>query len=288
MSRTLRLAVIQAALPGERDANLQIVDRLVRRAAAEGAQVVLAPELFDGPYFPSTLDVAHRGRAMPSSGHPTIEAMRVLARELEIVIPTSFYERDGDRVFNSVAMLDADGSLLGVYRKSHIPAGPGYEEKDCFEAGDTGFRCWTTRYASIGVGICWDQWFPEAARAMVLEGADLLLYPSTIGSEPEDPEVDTSGPWQRVMLGHAVANAVPVAAANRVGREANLEFYGSSFVADHRGEVVARLSRDREEVAVVPIDLTEAREYRRAWGFFNDRRPELYSALVEPKASDDG
>jgi N-carbamoylputrescine amidase len=287
MSGFVRLAVIQAALPAEREENLAIVIRLLRRAATEGAQVALLPELFDGPYFPRTVDRAHRERALPLEQHPTIECVQPVAAELGLVVPVSFYERDGRRLFNSVAMIDADGSILGVYRKSHIPSGAGYEEKECFDAGDTGFRCWQTRFGVIGVGICWDQWFPEAARAMTLAGADLLLYPSTIGSEPDDPNVDTSGPWRRVMLGHAVANAIPVAASNRVGREGALEFYGSSFVADHRGELVADLGRAKEEIAVVDVDLGAARAYREAWGLLRDRRPELYAALTDNRARDD-
>jgi len=277
----VRVGVVQAALPGERTENLACAEKLVRLSAEAGAQVVLLPELFDGPYFPRTIDPAHHDRALPLDGHPTVERMARLARELKVVLPVSFYERDGERLFNSVAMVDADGSVLGLYRKSHIPSGPGYEEKACFTPGDTGFRCWPTKYGSIGVGICWDQWFPEAARAMVLAGADLLLYPTTIGSEPEAPGVDTSGPWRRVMLGHAVANAVPLAAANRVGKEGQLEFYGSSFIADQRGELLADFDRVSEQVSVVPVDLAAAREYRRSWGFFGDRRPELYGSLTD-------
>lgn len=283
---TVTVAVVQAALPGERESNLATVDRLVRACAGAGAEIIVLPELFDGPYFPRSIDQAHRDRALPMAGHPTVEFMCALARELGVVLPVSIYERDGESVFNSVALVDADGTVLGVYRKSHIPSGPGYEEKACFDPGDTGFRTWATRYGRIGVGICWDQWFPEAARAMVLQGADLLVYPSTIGSEPEDPKVDTSGPWQRVMLGHAVANAVPIVAANRVGAEGELEFYGSSFLADHRGEFLAKLGRDVEEFAVVPVDLGAAREYREAWGFFADRRPTLYGSLVEAKTKE--
>lgn len=286
VAETVRVAIVQAALPAEREQNLTHAERLVRDAAGRGGQIVLLPELFDGPYFPRTLDAAHRDRALPLEGHPTVDFVCGLARELAIVVPVSFYERDGDRLFNSVAMVDADGSVLGLYRKSHIPSGPGYEETACFERGDTGFRCWSTRYGSIGVGICWDQWFPEAARAMVLAGADLLLYPTTIGSEPHAPDLDTSRSWQRVMVGHAVANAVPVAAANRVGVEGELTFYGSSFIADHRGEMLVELDRVSEQTAVVSLDLGESREYRRDWKFFGNRRPELYGPLVQ--ATDEG
>ncbi len=287
MSERVRIAIVQAALPGERDDNLALVEQLIRAAASDGANIVVLPELFDGPYFPRTRDRAHHERALPLDGHPTVAHMQSLAAELGVVVPVSFYERDGARLFNSVAMVDADGAVLGVYRKSHIPSGPGYEEKDCFDPGDTGFLSWNTRYGSIGVGICWDQWFPEAARSMVLAGADLLIYPTTIGSEPEAPEVDTSGPWRRVMLGHAVANAVPIAAANRVGVEGDLTFYGCSFLADHTGELLADCGREKQEVVVVDIDLEAARAYRAAWGLFGDRRPELYLRLLAQVIEDE-
>ena len=222
--------------------------------------------------------------ASPSDGHPTLERMRTLAAELEVVIPVSFFEQAGQSYYNSVAVFDADGQRLGIYRKSHIPDGPGYEEKFYFRPGDTGFRVWHTRYARLGVGICWDQWFPEAARIMALSGAEALLYPTAIGSEPEAPDEDTETPWRRAMVGHAVANAMPVAAANRVGEERELAFYGSSFICDQRGDVQAALGRSDEGVALASFDREALRRYRANWGFFRDRRPELYGRItsVEP------
>lgn len=285
-SGRLRLAVVQADLGGEREENLEIAEHWLRAAAAENAQVVLLPELFDGPYFPRMVDEANLARALPADGHPTIARVAALAAELAVVVPVSFYELDGDRHFNSVAMIDADGTTCGVYRKSHIPAGTGYEEKLCFVPGDTGFRVWRTRYGRIGVGICWDQWFPEAARAMTLAGAELLLYPSTIGSEPEDAQLDTRDSWRRVMVGHAVANAIPLAAANRVGSEGELRFYGSSFVADHRGDFIAELDRDDPGFVVCDVDLAAAHAYRRSWGFLRDRRPDLYGSLVAERETE--
>jgi N-carbamoylputrescine amidase len=274
------IAVVQAALPGPLDANVARVEELVLAASARGACVVLMPELFEGPYFCREEREAFFELAKPVAGHPTIARFRELASQLGVVIPVSFFERDGQAHYNSVAVVDADGSVLGVYRKSHIPDGPGYEEKYYFRPGDTGFRAWRTRYGTIGVGICWDQWFPEAARAMVLAGADLLLYPSTIGSEPADPGLDTKDPWQRVMIGHAVANAVPVAAANRVGVEGGQSFYGHSFIADQRGDVVAEIDGSEEGLAIASFDLASVRRYRASFGFFRDRRPDLYGALA--------
>ncbi len=279
----VRVAVVQPSLGGSRGENVAKVETMIREAARSGAQVVLVPELFEGPYFCKTESEEHFASAKPMSGHPGVEALVKLAREHKLVMPASVFERDGSHYYNSIAMIDADGSMLGVYRKSHIPDGPGYEEKFYFRPGDTGFRTWSTRYGKIGVGICWDQWFPEAARAMVLTGADLLLYPTAIGSEPHDPGLDTRDPWRRVMIGHAVANATPVAAANRIGTEDGQRFYGSSFIADSRGDLLADMSRDEEDVAVADIDLAAVRRYRASFGFFRDRRPELYGALVKPE-----
>jgi N-carbamoylputrescine amidase len=205
--------------------------------------------------------------------------MRDVARELGIVIPVSFFERAGQAYFNSVAVVDADGAVLGVYRKSHIPDGPGYEEKFYFRPGDTGFRVWLTRYGALGIGICWDQWFPESARAMMLLGAEVLLFPTAIGSEPHEPDLDTRDPWQRAMIGHAVSNVVPVVAANRIGTEDGQVFYGSSFIADNRGDKVAELGRGDEGVAVASFDLDALARTRASWGFFRDRRPDLYEVL---------
>jgi N-carbamoylputrescine amidase len=281
MSSSISIGVVQCALGSELERNFARVEALVRDAAARGARVVLTPELIEGPYFPQTEEESAFDRAAPFTGHPTLARMQGLAQELGVVLPFSFFERDGQSHYNSVAIIDADGTTLGLYRKSHIPDGPGYQEKFYFRPGDTGFRAWDTRVGRIGVGICWDQWFPEAARAMALQGAELLLYPTAIGSEPEEPDEDTQGPWQRVMLGHAVANAMPVAAANRIGTEGALSFYGSSFICDQRGEVVTELGRDEEGAAVASFDREALRRYRASWGFFRDRRPELYRGLSD-------
>jgi N-carbamoylputrescine amidase len=263
-------------------ANVDRVTGLVRKAAQRGAQIVLPSELFEGHYFCREQNARHFERARPIEGHPTVQHFRRLARELEVVIPVSFFERAGQAHYNSIAMIDADGSLLGVYRKSHIPDGPGYQEKFYFRPGDTGFRTWRTKYATVGVGICWDQWFPECARAMVLQGAEVLLYPTAIGSEPEEPHFDTRDLWVRAMIGHAVSNVVPIVAANRIGTEGEQTFYGSSFIANHRGDVLAELSRSEVGVATASLDLAQIRRDRASFGFFRDRRPDLYSALLTP------
>jgi N-carbamoylputrescine amidase len=239
----------------------------------------LPPELFEGPYFCREERSEHFAEARSVDEDEAIARMRVVAHDLGVVIPVSFFERAGNVYYNSVAVIDADGALLGVYRKSHIPDGPGYEEKFYFRPGDTGFRAWPSRYGTVGVGICWDQWFPEAARAMMLLGAEILLYPTAIGSEPHEPDLDTRDPWQRAMIGHAVSNVVPVVAANRVGEEGEQRFYGSSFIADHRGEKLTELGRDDEGVLVAQFDLDVLARVRASWGFFRDRRPELYDVL---------
>jgi N-carbamoylputrescine amidase len=277
----VRVAVVQLALGDDVDANLGRASQLLAEAAARGAQIALLPELFASRYFPRVPNEASFALAEPAERSRVIEAMRLLARMHEIVLPVSYFERDGDRYFNSVLMLDADGSELGRYRKSHIPDGTGYEEKFFFTPGDTGFRVFDTRCGRIGVGICWDQWFPECARALALLGADLLLYPSAIGSEPLRPAVDTKAAWQRVMLGHAVANTIPLAASNRVGDEGGQVFYGSSFIADGRGELLAELDRQQEGVALAELDLRAWRDEREWMGLLRDRRPELYGKLVE-------
>jgi N-carbamoylputrescine amidase len=225
--------------------------------------------------------------AYPWREHPCVTALAPLAAELDVVLPISIFEREGPHYFNSLVMVDAGGAPLGLYRKSHIPDGPGYQEKYYFRPGDTGFRVWNTRYGRLGVGICWDQWYPEAARAMALMGAQALLYPTAIGSEPHDPELDTATPWRRAMQGHAVANVIPVAGANRTGFEpwadypgGGQTFYGSSFVCDHRGDLTAELGRDEEGVALAAFDLDFLDRHRAAWGFFRDRRPDLYGPLV--------
>ena len=276
------VAVLQAALGADDGSNSDRIEALVREAVTRGAQVVLPPELFEGPYFCKQKIASFLELARPAAGHPTIDRFSALARELEVVVPVSFFEADGSKRYNSVAVIDADGAVLGIYRKSHIPDGAGYEEKFYFSPGDTGFRVWSTRYAKVGVGICWDQWFPECAREMVLAGADLLLYPSTIGSEPAEPELETKDPWQRVMTGQAVANTVPLAAANRTGCEDGQDFYGHSFIVDHRGEKLAELGRHEQGVATASIDLAEVRRDRLSFGLLADRRPELYGRLSGP------
>jgi N-carbamoylputrescine amidase len=281
-SRLLRIAVVQCALGrATRSENVDEVARLIRLAAELGAQIILPPELFEGPYFCQQELPEHFDLAYPMDAHPTVERMQALAAELGVVIPVSVFEQDKQSYYNTVAMVDADGRVLGTYRKSHIPDGPGYEEKFFFRPGNTGMKVWDTRHGRVGVGICWDQWFPECARVMALAGAELLLYPTAIGSEPEEPELDSRDPWRRVMIGHAVANAMPVAAANRVGLEGQQRFFGSSFICDQRGELHADMDRDQVGVAMATFDRDELRRYRANWGFFRDRRPELYGTLVE-------
>jgi N-carbamoylputrescine amidase len=274
------IGIVQCALDGPREANVARVEALIREAARRGAQVIVTPELFEGPYFPQTENEKAFDLAAPLEAHRTVARMQALAADLGVVLPISFFERAGQVYYNSLVTIDADGAQLGVYRKSHIPDGPGYQEKFYFRPGDTGFRVWKTRHGNIGVGICWDQWFPEAARCMALQGAEILLYPTAIGTEPDTPEEDTQAPWQRAMVGHAVANAMPVAAANRIGTEGGLTFYGSSFACDQRGDMKAELGREEEGVAIASFDCEELRRYRASWGFFRDRRPDLYDRLT--------
>ena len=284
---SVTVAALQMAMADDVATNVATAERLVRQAAGEGAQIVLIPELFEGPYFCIDQLPEHFDRALPLDGHPTVAHFQEVARELAVVLPLSVYERAGQATFNTVVIVDADGAVLGTYRKSHIPDGPGYTEKYYFNPGDTGFRVWRTRYATIGAAICWDQWFPESARAMALLGAELLFYPTAIGSEPPDPEWDSSGHWQRVMQGHAGANLMPLVAANRVGTEHGtpaggraITFYGSSFIADHTGAKVAEAGREHEAVLTASFDLDALRRTRAAWGLFRDRRPDLYSPLL--------
>jgi N-carbamoylputrescine amidase len=280
LPQTTTVAAIQCRLGVNRSENVERVVSWIREAARRGANIVLPCELFEVPYFCFEERERWFEEARPFEGNETIATMSALARDLGVVIPVSFFEKAGTAYYNSVAVIDADGRVLGLYRKSHIPDGPGYEEKYYFRPGDTGFRAWPTRFGTIGVGICWDQWFPEAARAMVLLGAELLLYPTAIGSEPDDPSLDTRDPWQRAMIGHAVSNATPVVAANRIGREFQHTFYGSSFCADMRGDKVAELGRDEEGLAMASFDRARIAAYRASWGFFRDRRPDLYRVLV--------
>ncbi|MCB6176529.1 N-carbamoylputrescine amidase [Rhodobacter sp. Har01] len=282
--RLLTLAATQFACSWDLPTNADRAEALVRQAASQGAQVVLVQELFATPYFCITQDPAHFDLAQPMQGHPLIARFADLARELGIVLPCSYFERAGQAFFNSVAMIDADGRILGNYRKSHIPQGPGYEEKFYFSPGDTGFRVWDTRFGRIGVGICWDQWFPEAARAMALMGAEVLLYPTAIGSEPCRPDYDSQSHWQMTMRGHAAANILPVVASNRIGVERSpdgreLTFYGSSFIAGPQGEVLAQADRGTTAVITAEVDLKAVAQMRAAWGLFRDRRPDTYHAL---------
>lgn len=280
--RTITVAALQDAFETW---NLQDnIDRVVaaaRQAASQGAQVILPPELFQGPYFCKEERAEFFASAYPAMEHPAVVAMQQVARETGTVIPTSIFERDGQHYYNSLVTIDADGSILGLYRKSHIPDGPGYEEKFYFRAGNTGFKVWQTRFGCLGVGICWDQWFPECARSMVLMGAEVLLYPTAIGSEPQEPNLDTRPMWMRAMLGHAVCNVVPVVAANRIGNEDGQKFYGTSFICDHRGELLTQGAIDQPEILMATLDLTQTALDRASFGFFRDRRPEFYGALTE-------
>lgn len=284
-SRKITVAAIQAAYGPDRTANIAKTEAFIREAADRGAQVILPSELFQGIYFCTRQDPKWFATAYPAAEHPCVSALKKLAAELRVVIPISFFEKDGPRYYNSVAVSDADGEILGVYRKSHIPDGPGYQEKYYFRPGDTGFKAWKTKHGVIGVGICWDQWFPECARAMALLGAELLFYPTAIGSEPYDAALDTHKPWRRAMQGHAVSNAIPVVAANRIGLEENgaatQRFYGCSFIADHTGELVASFGDSEEGVLVHEFDLAEIETYRADWGFFRDRRTGLYGDLLK-------
>ena len=280
-SSTVRVAATQCAFTASLEENVARVEALVRQAAAQGAQVILPSELFESPYFCREERDEFFDLARPVEGHPTIARFQALARELGVVLPVSFFERDGHAHYNSLAMVDADGALLGVYRKSHIPDGPGYEEKFYFRPGNTGFKVWPTRFGRLGVGICWDQWYPECARAMMLLGAEILFYPTAIGTEPETPELDTKDLWQRAMVGHAVSNVVPIVASNRIGTEGDQTFYGHSFIASHRGELVAELGRTDTGVILADLDLEEIRRNRASFGFFRDRRPDLYGILAE-------
>ena len=281
---TLSLAAVQMSMATDVAANLDTAERLVRDAAAKGAHIVLIPELFEDVYFCKDVEASSLSRARPVEGHTTVARFSALARELGVVLPLSIFERSGNTLFNSVVMVDADGSMLGTYRKSHIPDGIGYSEKFYFTPGDTGFRVWDTAHGRVGLGICWDQWFPEAARVMALRGAECILYPTAIGSEPPDPTWDSSAHWQRVMQGHSAANLLPVVAANRFGRETGsqteIDFYGSSFITDNTGAKVAEAPRDAEAVLVAQFDRASLEKLRLSWGLFRDRRPDLYGDIL--------
>ncbi|MEP2235957.1 MAG: N-carbamoylputrescine amidase [Alteripontixanthobacter sp.] len=282
----ITVAALQLALNRADEAeNIAAVEDMVVRAAGQGAQIVLPPELFDGPYFCKIEDEALFARACPAGEHPSVRAMARLAKRLGVAIPASFFERDGQHYYNSLAMIGPGGDVQGIYRKSHIPDGPGYEEKFYFRPGNTGFKVWDVCGTRIGVGVCWDQWYPEAARAMALMGAQLLFYPTAIGSEPYDAEFDTSAMWQRAMQGHAVSNCMPVIAANRIGIEDGQSFYGHSFITNEWGDKLVEFGPENdghdEGVLVATLDLDLAAKHRAGMGFFRDRRPELYGRLCE-------
>lgn len=276
----MTVAALQLSFSDDMTADIAKTGAMAEQAARRGAQVILPPELFQGYYFCRHEHERFFARAYPLAAHPAVVAMRKLAKAHKVFIPTSIFEKDGPHYYNSLAMIDNQGEIMGLYRKSHIPDGPGYEEKYYFRPGNSGFKVWPTPYGVLGVGICWDQWFPETARAMMLMGADVLFYPTAIGSEPEEPELDTRRLWQRAMIGHAVSNIVPIVAANRVGVEEGQSFYGHSFITNHFGDIVAELAADQEGVIVETLDLAKAREKRAAFGFFRDRRPELYGRLA--------
>ena len=281
--RKVVVAATQMACSWDREATLAKAEKLVREAAAKGANIVLLQELFETPYFCQRHDFEYMDLATTPEENPAVKRFQEVAKELDIVIPVSFFERAGNAAFNSVVIIDADGTVLGKYRKTHIPDGMPYAEKFFFPPGDTGFKVWKTKYATIGVGICWDQWFPEAARCMALLGAELLFYPTAIGSEPV-LQTDSKPHWQRCMQGHAAANIMPVIASNRIGHEvqkdSEMTFYGSSFIADETGGLVAEADREKESVITAEFDLDAVAQKRREWGVFRDRRPEMYGTLL--------
>ncbi|WP_119168356.1 N-carbamoylputrescine amidase [Algihabitans albus] len=283
MAREITVAATQMACSWDSAANLDRAEALVRTAAARGAQAILLQELFETPYFCPDQKQEFFGLARPFADNPVIARFASLAKELGVVLPVSFFERANNAHYNALAMIDADGSPLGLYRKSHIPNGPGYQEKFYFNPGDTGFRVWDTAHGRLGVGICWDQWFPECARALALQGAEVLFYPTAIGSEPQDPSLNSRDHWQRTMQGHAAANMVPLVASNRIGEEqaeaAKMRFYGASFIADATGAKVAE-AETQEAVLTATFDLEAIQAARASWGFFRDRRPELYGPLL--------
>ncbi|RDU23781.1 N-carbamoylputrescine amidase [Anaerosacchariphilus polymeriproducens] len=289
--RNVTVAAIQMACSHDRKENLDKAESMVRKAAKQGAEIILLPELFEYPYFCQEKRYEYYNHAQPVSENEAVRRFIEVSKELNIVILVSFYERDGNRLFNSAAVIDADGTMLGVYRKTHIPDDHFYQEKFYFNPGDTGFKVWDTKFAKIGVGICWDQWFPETARCLALNGAELIFYPTAIGSEPI-LETDSMPHWRRCMQGHAGANLVPVIAANRIGtekiepckenagQESSLSFYGSSFITDETGEIVKEAARDKEEIILTSFDLDDVEEKRLSWGIFRDRRPKSYDTIT--------
>ena len=283
----ITVAALQLALgSSDEQENIAAVAALVEEAAGRGAQIVLPPELFSGPYFCKVEDDSLFATARPLSEHPSVSAMQEMARGLGVAIPTSFFERDGHHYYNTLAMIDAEGEIIGTYRKSHIPDGPGYEEKFYFRPGNDGFKTWDVFGTRIGIGVCWDQWYPETARVLALKGAEMLFYPTAIGSEPKDPEMDTSRLWRRAMIGHAVSNCMPVIAANRIGHENECggdgqNFYGHSFICDEWGDMLAEYGAEETGALVATLDLAAAAKHRASWGFFRDRRPQLYGRICE-------
>ena len=290
--RKVKLAAVQMSCQGTVDENIATAERLVRAAAKDGAQIILLPELFETKYFCQERNYDCYNLATPVDDNKAVNHFKNVCAELKVVIPVSFYEKSGNATFNSIAMIDADGSVLGVYRKTHIPDDHFYQEKFYFSPGDTGFKVWDTAYAKVGVGICWDQWFPETARSMALMGAEVLMYPTAIGSEPI-LECDSMPHWRRVMQGHAAANLMPLVAANRIGTESilpsdanagqnsSLTFYGSSFITNETGEIMAQSDRETEGYLCYETDLDEVRDNRISWGIFRDRRPEMYGAILK-------
>ena len=291
--RKVTVAATQMKSRGfDREANIQAAEALIREAAGKGANIILIQELFQTDYFCQKMIDQNMKLALPLEEDPAVKRFSELAKELDVVLPVSFFEKDNQAHFNSLAIIDADGTILGTYRKSHIPDGAGYSEKFYFNIGDTGFKVWKTKYATIGCAICWDQWYPEAARAMALMGAELLFYPTAIGSEPDEDEstFDSMPHWRTVMQGHAGANLLPVIASNRIGTEYcedyHITFYGSSFIADEHGQLAATMDRETEGVITATFDLDELALTRRAWGVFRDRRPELYTPLLTQNGKD--
>ncbi|AGN86190.1 MULTISPECIES: N-carbamoylputrescine amidase [Enterobacteriaceae] len=290
--RNVTVAATQMACSWDLDKNIQNAERLVREAHSKGAQVILIQELFAAPYFCIDQSPEHYALAQEVANSPLIKHFSALAKELEVVLPLSLFEKCNNAYYNSLVMIDADGSVLDTYRKTHIPNGPAYQEKQFFIPGDTGFKVWNTRYAKIGVGICWDQWFPETARVLALQGAEIIFYPTAIGSEPAYPDIDSQPHWTRVQQGHAAANVIPVIASNRIGTETSkyiegleMTFYGSSFIADQTGALVEQANKTDEAVLVHTFDLDAIAAQRAAWGLFRDRRPNMYSAIATSDGS---
>jgi N-carbamoylputrescine amidase len=281
--RNVKVAATQMSCSSNIDENISKAETLVREAAAQGAQIILLQELFETPYFCQKEKADYYAYATELEHNKAINHFKAIAKELQVVLPISFYEKKNYARYNSLAVIDADGTVLGKYRKSHIPDGPGYEEKFYFNPGDTGFKVWNTRYAKIGIGICWDQWYPEAARVMSLMGAEILFYPTAIGSEPQDGSIDSKDHWQTCMLGHAAANLIPVVASNRIGEEidedSSINFYGSSFIAGPQGNKIVEAGRDEQTVLVSEFDLDALEVGRIEWGIFRDRRPDLYKLI---------